>query len=85
MTLIELFIILFTLIGLVVGIVLAFDYGLAGAGLGAIAGGGLGYILGALMGILAICVGHLVLKLQGEIRPPNDGARNESTSDSSDQ
>jgi hypothetical protein len=64
MTLIELFIILFTLIGIVVGVVAFFNYGLASAALGAISGGGLGYLLGGLGAILAIFVAHLVLKVQ---------------------
>jgi hypothetical protein len=85
MTLIELFIILFTLIGIVVGVVVVFNYGLAGAALGAISGGGLGYVLGGLGAILAIFVAHLVLKSQGKVGSLDDETLNESPPDSSDR
>ncbi len=81
MTLIELFIIIFTLIGIVVGVVIAFNYGLAGAALGAISGGVLGYVFGGLGAILTIFVAHLVIKLQGKVGSLDDETLNESPPD----
>ncbi len=81
MNLFELFMAVFALIGFVSGLVIGLDYGVLGAVLGAVGGGVLGYFIGPFIAILAIAVSHVVIKLEGAVRPSDDEPRREETLD----
>ena len=81
MNIFELFMALLALIGFVSGPVIGLDYGVLGAVLGAVGGGVLGYFIGPLVAVLTIAVSHVVMKLERAVRPSDDKARRETTSD----